>query len=542
MRKSRVFVWVVVCIFASACAFAKDIYVKAGADGNGTKEAPHGTLWRAMDRALRGDVIHVAMGTYDGKGGSGSFVVKIPDLTLVGGYNADFSERNPFKNFTILQRAKDYKGDWTGLPDGIVAGAENADHSGFTMDGFVLNSESRNVYYADGKLNAKKSWKGRLSNFSKANIIVRNCIMMNPYDVGIYGAWAGDKNEVSNCFFVNCFYTGISTRSAQPDSKILIKNCTVCFVWDKPGKGGGTSCFVGRLGQTILDSNIFMFNRDFAVSNTFGNEDTFLKNNVFFQCEQGYYKFMDADRKSLLIWKSSELKDLNDNAEDYMLSEAEGNSDQDPKCTPDKDYFEKYSNYVASEPGKLNMDAMNQWRRSVGLPLQAEPGSPRKNWGMAYPLSAVIPNLVSKLPGKGVQVAGPFKDYKSEAATAAKKEYKEIKFDDMKKESELSKTFKATPVQFRAGMGANHYNYVVKEAPRKDYLAVTLLKPGEGDYTRSCVYGFLLKGSKPYKEWQKLIKKKANYNQKGVVIKGTAYYTAPTYPYPVGIIIDEVKR
>jgi len=128
---------------------------------------------------------------------------------------------------------------------------------------------------------------------------------------------------------------------------------------------------------------------------------------------------MDKNKQSLLVWKPQELKELNGDAESYVLAEAGGNTDADPQMKPDQEFFEKFSNFVASQPEKLNMDFMNEWRRSVGLPLQAEPSSARKNYGMAYPLAAVIPNLVSQVPGKGAQIQGPFVSYSGGGAAAA---------------------------------------------------------------------------------------------------------------------------
>ncbi|HEY3450238.1 MAG TPA: right-handed parallel beta-helix repeat-containing protein [Myxococcales bacterium] len=532
----------------STPAFAKDWYVRAGSDGEGTKESPMGDLWKPLEKATRGDVVHVAAGTYNGKGGSGHFIVKVPNLTLVGGYNADFSARDPFKNLTILERARDFKGDWTGLPEGIVAGAQHDDHSGMIVDGFVLNGESRNVYDASGDINITKSYKGMGVQAHKSNVKIRNCTIINPLGDGIYVAWDGKENEVTNSFIVNTFYNGIATRSAQPGSVVKIKNCTIAFGWFYPSKGGGMSVFVGRLGRTVLENNVFAFNQTegdeagFGVSNTFGNDETVLKDNLFFQCQGGYYKYMDSNKQSLLVWKPEELKSLNKDAESYVLSAAGGNSDEDPKMSPDKDFFEKFSNFVASSPGKLNMTSMNEWRRSVGLNLQAEPGSKRKNYGMAYPLSAVVPGLVSKVAGRGVQVAGPFEKYES-AAAAAPKDYAAVEFATFKKGAAGVKELSGKAVSFKASMGSKDVStYVVKAAPREQYDCVKLLPPGAKEPTRDNAYGYLLKGSEAAKTWEKLFKKKDNY-EGGIVLKGTAYYAgAETYSYPVGIVIDEVSK
>ncbi len=530
---------------------AEDIYVRAGSEGNaGTLKEPFKDLWKATEKAMRGDVIHVAAGVYEGKGGCGHITIKTPNLTIAGGYNADFSERNPFKNLTIIQRAKDYKGDWTGLPEGIISGKAGSDHSGLIVDGFVLNGQSRNLYKPSGDINAKGSYKGKLFGAVSKNVKIRNCIMLNPYGKGIYCTWQGEENEISNCFVLNTFYAAISTRSAQPESKILIKNCTIFFGWFRPGMGGGMGIFIGNQGATAIQDNIIGFMQTEggeageAVLNGFGNEDTIMKGNVFFQCQGGYYKYMDNDKKNLLVWKDSELKELNDDPENYMLLEAGGNTDQDPKCQPDKDYFERFSNTIASEPGKLNMDIMNEWRRSVGLPLQAGPGTARKNWGMAYPLEAVIPNLVSPLKGKGVQIDGPFEKYASKAAEVEEKNYEVVEIDVFKKGGPDVKTLAGKPVELTAQMGPSQMTFLLKEAPRSDYVCFQLVKMGQNaSATRDFVYGYMLKGSEAHKNWQKYYKKRDRHNKKGLKFKGSAWYVGnDSYNYPVGIIIDDVSR
>lgn len=540
------------CLLAVAFCPAKaaDVYVRASADGDGTsKDAPMGELWKAIDRSLRGDVIHVAAGVYTGKGGCGHFTIKTPDLTLVGGYSEDFSERNPFKHHTLLQRAEDYRGDWTGLPTAIIAGDEHADHSGLTVDGFVLNATTRNGY-AEDKILPKKSYNGDCFKVRSKNVKLRNSILLNPYGEGIYCTWQGEENEVSNCFILNTFREGISTRSAQDESVILLKNNTIAFCWFQPGKGGGIGVFIGNRGKTVLKDNVIAYiqtegdGEGNAVSNTFGNDYTEMVGNVFFQCQGGYYKYMDLDKKNLLVWKSEGLADLNDDPEMYMLWEAEGNTNEDPSLQPEKDYFEKFLNTVASKPGKLNMDLMNEWRRSVGLPLQAEAGTARQNWGMAYPLEAIVPNLVSKLPGKGVQPEGPFAEYASAAAVAEDVEYVEMEFDAFKRDVPAVKSLAGQPVVFKGLLGQTDSSYLLEAAPRSDYVCYKVPKVGENpDATRTFVYGYMLKGSQAHKDWEKYSRRRERYNKDGLVIRGRAYYVgSDSYSYPVGIIIDEVSR
>ena len=552
MRARLALTLVLVLSFASF-AVAADIWVKAGANGKGkSKSKPLGYLWKAVDKAKRGDVIHVAQGTYNGKGGSGHFTVKSPNLCLVGGYNDDFSKRNPFKYFTILERAKDYRGDWTGLPEAIIAG-DSDDHSNLTVDGFLLNGESRNKYTpAKTKILIKGCYKGCLFQTRCKNTRLLNSILLNPCGKGIYCTWQGDKNEISNCFILNTMYCGISTRSAQPDSKILIKNNVICFSWFYPGMGGSIGIFVGRQGQTIIKNNFIGFLQGeggeggLGVSNTFGNEDTIMQNNVFFSCTGGFYKYMDENKDNLLIWKNSEFEDLNDEdeCESYMLTESGDNREEDAGLKPDKNFAGIFANFVGSSPGKLNMDFMNQWRRSVGLPLQAAAGTARQNYVPPYPWKAVIPGMQTKMDDVGAKADVEFASYKSKGTAEGPASYEEVSVSDFKKGAKYGKGNDGRPVMFQAAMGDLKMTYEIDEAPRTDHKCFQLIESGKMPPTRDHVWGYILKGTDADKKWKKYQKKAAKYNKKGGIwIYGRAYdFKNQNYAYPVGIVIDRVEK
>jgi hypothetical protein len=534
----------------SSSVFAADIYVRSGAAGDGSQDNPMGYLWKALDKALRGDVIHVAIGVYQGKGGSGAFLIKVPDLTLVGGYDSTFTNRNPFTNMTILQRDPEYRGSATGLPEGIIGADEATDHTNLTVDGFVINSATRNGYKADGDIDPMQTWRGSLIQTMYPNFIIRNCILLNPYNDAIYVKWQGDKNEISNCFIVNPFYSAISMTSAQDGSVVTVKNNTVAFVWEHPTKYNGVGMTLGKKGKTIIKDNVFMFLQSAGVYNGYGNDKVELSGNIFFQAKEGYYKFMDYDGQNLVLWNNEQLNDMNNDPESYMLIASGGNSDTDPQLKPDSAYFEKWSNFVASEPGKLNMDLMNQWRSSVGLNLVADAASPRKNWGMEYPYTSVIPNLDQRIPGKGASSQVNFMSYQSasgsaslssETESAPAKEYKQIDFSDF---SSKASSFKGAPVMFKAGMGGSKYTWLLSDFSKEQYLCWQILKPGEKETTRDYIFGYILKGSPADKAWQKYARNKKDYQLGGTLtFKGTAYYfNDKTYPYPVAVVIEEIEE
>jgi hypothetical protein len=137
----------------------------------------------------------------------------------------------------------------TGLPNGIMAGDD--DHSNLIVDGFVLEGRTRNKYRSTGDISEQGSFSGPLFETNSPNVSIRNCIVLNPFGVGVYCKWQGEENEIVNTFVLNTFYAGISTRSAQSYSVIRIKNCTIGFVWNQTQKGGGTSVFIGSSGMKI---------------------------------------------------------------------------------------------------------------------------------------------------------------------------------------------------------------------------------------------------------------------------------------------------
>ena len=93
-------------IAASAVtAGAADIYVslETGKNKNpGTKEAPLKNLWKALENAKDGDVIHLAEGVYPGKMKQNWFLID-KAVSILGGYSKDFAERKPLEHKTMFQ-------------------------------------------------------------------------------------------------------------------------------------------------------------------------------------------------------------------------------------------------------------------------------------------------------------------------------------------------------------------------------------------------------------------------------------------------------
>ena len=444
---------------------AKDVYVRAGSKGgNGTIEKPYGTIEEAMNMGVyAGDVIHVTEGVYYGEGGSGKIVIKVNNLTLVGGYSKDFKERNPFKYQTIFVRGihtdiieeakkRGHDKKW-GLdltptkasynPNAMIYG--EGDSSNTIIDGFIIDGYTRNTYKPNGDLKIDIGPIGTpLISFNKSGCKVRNCIIMNSGGPGIKMVASGKKDdpdswpEISNCVIVNTLMEGVDFRvgtfdpDRDPDSGYaLIKNNTIVFVWSHLGEGYGI--LIGRQTKLTIENNIIAFATDFGMNNGFGNDKAVLKNNVFFNNMGGVYRFFskEGSGSTIVCDDPTLLSGKQANKMYYLSAKSEGNITQDPKLKPDPDFFDKFTNQIKSEGGgKVVWDEVNQWRAMMGLPLIGTQGTGRKNFAPIYEHDYMF--LFSTTVNAGAKPDIQFPIYKSSGSSGVSKDYKSIKFSDVK--------------------------------------------------------------------------------------------------------------
>ena len=96
----------VVCCAVSLLALpaqARDWFVREGASGgDGTQGKPFADPWQALDKCEANDAIHVTGGKYFGRSNVGTWAIPFDGVQLIGGYDKDFKERDPWKNLTQL--------------------------------------------------------------------------------------------------------------------------------------------------------------------------------------------------------------------------------------------------------------------------------------------------------------------------------------------------------------------------------------------------------------------------------------------------------
>lgn len=581
MRKVLLFS-IVFCF--SLSLMGKDIYVKKGSNGEGTQSAPYGTVDDALRDVHTGDVIHVTKGTYFGPGGSGLFVIDKPNITLVGGYNDDFSQRDPFKNITRLMRgASSDPRDCKDTPrcgellkrqkipvtkasynaKGIVVGSGDSSH--FTLDGFVIDGYTRHAYKSNNDLNLAKGPIGTpCISFNKPGVKIRNSVVFNCAGPGISLNASGTKlnkkdkresgddwQEISNTFIFNTIRQSIDFRVGNLDKKnapkggaAIIKNCTLAFNWLKSGEN--YNVLQGRQTQLTLKNNIMAF-AGYGINNGF-KTSRFGRyiGNVFYNHTSGSYRYMERANSTLTLDDPTRLSGKKCKKKYNCSKKSKNNTTQDPKFkAADKFFLDKFFNQIASSGGgKVTMDSMNQWRRMNGMPLQGSKGSGVKNfapiWDPGHKWSNIL--LFSDIPGKGVQqngIDGKFQSYQSKSSVAKEKDYQEMAWKDIKpRQSGVAK------IQAKGASGCDISVTLQagSAAPGTFYLPASsgVKKGGSWDPYRdktSGIYIYIKRGTEAYDLF-----KQSKSEGTDIIVKGTAYeLSGAKVPGKIGIKVDSIE-
>lgn len=235
----------------------KKVYVnqKRGAvRGQGTIESPYRDLQKAIDEAPEGSTVYVSEGNYLGKLDCG-YIDVTKYIKLVGGYNDDFSQRDPIKYVTKIQptQAQNGTNGSKGLFSIDVKGKRNEI---ILIDGFAFDLGQQNHYHpADskdprngccegcetGRITPGGEPKGLSHQLMKGHVegklIVRNCLFINGLYYGIQMMNFGGDWEIYNNVFVSnvyaaCSISGAGSGQGKPIvASVDFHHNTVLFSW-----------------------------------------------------------------------------------------------------------------------------------------------------------------------------------------------------------------------------------------------------------------------------------------------------------------------
>jgi hypothetical protein len=345
----------------------RDWFVRAGATGgDGSREKPFRDPFQALEKVEGGDTIHVAIGTYFSKLRSGKWKILVRNLTMLGGYDADFAARNPWENPTrfvldVDERAK-------GIPDGTVLGSEdNCD--GLILDGFVFDGATYNAYAKTGALDVANSPSAPLVDLrgGRAPITVRNCIFLNASGAAInIGCPFG---TFENNLLLNTSGWSFKIQADGP-GPWTIRNNTLLFACDPTARAGtGQSSSDGTLFQlngravTAVDSNIFAFADNFGLRSTTAQQIVSYDNNVF--AANLYINLTDAQ----YLWADSATWERRA-VSDSSFASFNGNTLQLPKLPLDSAFANAALTRLFLLPSRISPEDWKTLAAQVGATVR----------------------------------------------------------------------------------------------------------------------------------------------------------------------------
>lgn len=253
---------------------------------DGSKEKPIKDLQKAVDVAPEGAVILVSEGNYQGRLDAGYVEIK-KYLSIIGGYNQDFSKCNPKEYLTTIRPGPAASGTNAnhGLLDIYVRGKKDGV---ILIDGLILDKGDVNCYFIANpdipksgtpegcitgrldppgfgssgapKMEDRRTVSNQLIHGDvEGNVTIRNCVLMNGSHFGIQMGNAGGKWKICNNIFLANRMAACEIRgmTANPGEAIVdFHHNTVLFVWRRDPNPASKDMGYGFRYMTRVDANV----------------------------------------------------------------------------------------------------------------------------------------------------------------------------------------------------------------------------------------------------------------------------------------------
>lgn len=413
-------------VLASLClalpAHARDWFVRAGATGgDGSREKPFADPWMALERVEANDKVHVAAGRYFGKLEKGNWELQFPGVELLGGYDADFRVRNPWKNLSELT----WKKGSTNRPDislARISTSTQRDTAGATIDGFFIDMQEYYEYAGEGgNFDPTALMRNGAVDLAKGGVL-RNCLIVN----SINAVRTSPGAVVENNVIVNSIYAAvISKGGGDHDVPVTIRDNTIAFIWATKAitEGGTEGSGIDVTNKALVENNLIVHSDNHGAQVTVPAKVT-LQGNAFWRNLYSNVSFYFEGKKSSL-----DDSDIGE-AEDAGFAKAGGNVAVDPKLPFDTAWYEKFTRRTLRGK-KFDDKAWEETRTGAGLPAAGE----RVNvFAPAYPPQAVAALIAPKnasLKQGAREKALPVSLSAVSAATPSKA-YKKVTLSDLK--------------------------------------------------------------------------------------------------------------
>lgn len=370
-------------------ALARDWFVcqETGKGKSGTKDKPAKDLGNIATKLEDGDRVFIAEGVYLGRGESGATTLTAP-VTIIGGYDAGFSTRDPWgAHKTIFSGVNESK-NWDGasrLTIDLTKRRDLKEHT-IVVDGIIFDNAERNHYATDreakivrtaapqlGKNPTPETGGLRVMAWKQGNITVRNCIVLNTAPSGgAFSIWGhqGSKVEVQNNLAVNNTGEGFYLHTSfhgEPAPEFTFRHNTALLSekHDPIATYGGNGLMLDAGTKIIATNNVFGLGDFHGVNNAKRSKDMVLNENLFMGNMAADYLEFDT---------RIALEDLEDEAE--LLDEAEGNVTKLIKLPVSQQWATLYNarnvidRAAAEAQVQPKTDALNAIRAMLGLNVE----------------------------------------------------------------------------------------------------------------------------------------------------------------------------
>ncbi len=440
----------------------QDLYVnnKIGSNKNdGSKSSPFKNIQVAVDAASPGATIHIAEGVYMGKLNCGYVEIK-QYLSIIGGYSADFSERDPLKYRTMFQPDLQVAASGTNTSKGLINITVKGNPNGLVVvDGIIFDRGESNCYwFASDRVTSSwpigvetpRLWyagmgggialsKGEAAPFAndslarprgthpsyintnamlngeiEGDVIIRNCVFVNGSWFGIQMGNMGGKWVLTNNVFVNNRMSACEIRGMHRNPnmcKIEFSHNTVLYTWtrNKPSgdddMGYGVRCMTGvdmDIHHNILGACFYG-----AIDRTYIDSDanreklrvTSVTDNLFFMNKNSDLTLPSGGGKFTLIF-SKDFEDVD------QLKNSSGNrefNDEQFIKSLNEPYLKGWVNFSCGETSSYNPNSSaNQVRAIFGMNQQGSITTRATMHANHYPVDDCF-KLFGAVSGYGAQ-------------------------------------------------------------------------------------------------------------------------------------------
>lgn len=395
------------------------------------------------EKGDNGAIVRVGEGNFLGYTNQG-YIEIYNFITLEGGWNADFTERDPFKYITRIQPGEEQRG--TNGSKGLITTSRDLDdvggsvHGTLIIDGIMLDMGLENFYKPNNPNDERNGCPsiafetGRMEDTSPpqiqhqifhsdgaiaGNVIIRNCLIANSSYFGLQFNTRCGEIEIYNNVIISNRYSGVRIDGWDKEGKashINFHHNTVAFSWcrDKIMEDMGYGFeFMNKVSADV-HHNLFVGNNYAAVARTrrLSGPDAPIEARRVTNLYDNYYFLNAADLQLPSTgggkWTNVKCTDIEDMVDEKTLPKAENNKEL-PAGSPvieafDKDYLEAFANLkvIASSQNFNPNSASNQFRQAMGMNMQGTEIHRVSMFGNRYNFDKAL-KLFGAMPGYGAQ-------------------------------------------------------------------------------------------------------------------------------------------